>query len=113
MAKPRKCHACGQTGHRRDHCPNSAGAAGTPAPRAPINARELVSVLVAAAESLGETKALAAVEAATGEVLRRSQIMRLALIKSRGANAKLRALLEDQREAKSLAKLDFEEKGTE
>lgn len=106
----RKCSVCGKPGHRADRCPQAARSESAPAGGlAPRTARELVAVLVVAAEGLGQDKALAAVEEATGEVLRRSHQMRLALIKSRSANAKLRARLADQAEAKDLERLDREE----
>lgn len=112
MKTIRKCSRCGQPGHRAPGCPLHGQEApgekltgGAP----PKTARELVAVLVAAAQGLGQDKALAAVEEATGEVLRQSMAMRLDLIKSRGANAKLRARLADRAEARNLAKLDKEE----
>ena len=111
--KQRSCSLCHQPGHRRDNCPTAGASRPALRGRSPKSPAELVAVLVAAAEALGEDKALAAVEEATGEVLRRSQAMRLALLKSRAANAKLRARLDDQREAKVLAKLDAEEKVAE
>lgn len=105
MAKQRVCGRCGKPGHRADTCPTG------PAKEKGIRAEELVGVLVEAAESLGETKALAAVEEATTEVLRQSEKLRLALIKSRAANRKLRAKIEDEKTAKDLERLDQEEGG--
>lgn len=113
MAKTRCCSVCHQPGHRADRCPQAGGPAAPKAPRSAREPRDMVEQLVREAEALGEAKALAAVEEATGEVLRRSQELRLALIKSRAANAKLRARLADQVEAKALAKLDREEQAGE
>ena len=84
MAKQRICGNCGEPGHRADHCPKNPAAAVLP------KARDLVATLVAAAESLGEAKALGAVEKAIAEVQKREKAMRLALIRSRGENANLR-----------------------
>lgn len=88
MAKQRICGNCGEPGHRADHCPKNPAAAVLP------KARDLVASLVEAAEHLGEAKALGAVEKAIAEVQRREKAMRLALIRSRGENARLRKELE-------------------
>lgn len=104
----RACSICRQPGHRADKCPQ-AGAGGAVARLDPGAADRAVDQLVALAMDLGKIQGLAAVEKATGEVLKVSQDMRLALIKSRSANAKLRARLADQAEARTLARLDKEE----
>jgi hypothetical protein len=88
MAKQRICGNCGEPGHRADHCPKSTAGAVLP------KARDLVATLVEAAEHLGEAKALQAVEKAIAEVQKREKAMRLALLKSRGENLRLRKELE-------------------
>jgi hypothetical protein len=88
MAKQRICGNCGEPGHRADHCPKAQPAGSCP------TARDLVATLVEAAEHLGQTQALQAVEKAITEVQKREKAMRLALIRSRGENARLRKELE-------------------
>ena len=118
MKKPRKCRACGETGHRADHCPQQprTGTDGPGRAREAEGIGEATARLIAAAEGLGETKCRAAVERATAEVLARDSAMRLELIKSRAENRKLRHALgrssaaDARQEAKDLARLDREEK---
>lgn len=109
----RKCSNCGQPGHRRDGCPKApAEAKDGKAPKTP---RELVAVLVSAAEQLGREQALASVEKATAEVLERCKSVRLELIRSRALNKKLRREMgrhsdaDARTEAAALARLDKEE----
>lgn len=102
--KPKKCEGCKKDfvpgGPRQllcDKC-RAAGKAkpamgGRPPARA-VTAKGLVATLVSAAEQLGEARALACVEQATTEVLKRNMTIREALIKSRHENRKLREEIE-------------------
>lgn len=108
--QPKPCAACAReyvpTSSRQALCEKCREAGAKPVGEKPSpaaapsgrlgagTAKELVASLVQAAEGLGAVKALTCVEAATREVLRRSQIMRDALIRSRHENAKLRTELE-------------------
>jgi hypothetical protein len=108
---PRCCTLCHQPGHRSDGCPTRPAA-----PRGlkvtwrlpPASARHIDSIL-AAAEALGEAQTEVAVEKAQAEIWGRVKALRLALIRSRAANAKLRAQVEDEKVSADLAKLDAKE----
>lgn len=109
MAKTRRCcSVCHQPGHRANRCPQGKGASASREidPRATDRA---VAQLVELAREVGNIEGQMALEKAMGEVLEISRQMRLDLIKSRAANARLRARLIDQAEAKMLARLDREE----